>query len=81
MKTVVCKRSVIIAGHKTSISLEEAFWQEVRIIADARRMTVSALLREIDKARRSPNLSSAVRVYVLAHVRARADATPAAVSA
>jgi len=74
MQPVVHKRSVIIGGHKTSISLEEAFWREVRAIADSRRMTVSALLREIDEARRTPNLSSAIRVYVLEHVRAQADA-------
>jgi predicted DNA-binding ribbon-helix-helix protein len=74
MKPVVYKRSVIIGGHKTSISLEEAFWREIRAIAEARRMTVSALLREIDERRRTSNLSSAIRVYVLEHVRAQADA-------
>lgn len=74
MRPVVYKRSVIIGGHKTSISLEEAFWREVREIADARRITVSALLREIDERRQGSNLSSAIRVYVLEHVRAQAEA-------
>lgn len=73
MKPAVYKRSVVIGGHKTSISLEEAFWREVRGIAEARKMTVSALLREIDQTRQTPNLSSAVRVYVLEQVRAQAD--------
>lgn len=74
MKPTVLKRSVIIGGHKTSVSLEEAFWREVRGLAQARRMTVSMLLREIDRERETPNLSSAIRVYVLRQVRAQADA-------
>lgn len=74
MKSAVCKRSVIIGGHKTSVSLEEAFWREVRAIAEARRATVSHVLREIDRERDTANLSSAIRVYVLQHVRAQADA-------
>jgi predicted DNA-binding ribbon-helix-helix protein len=73
MKPVVYKRSVIIGGHKTSISLEEAFWREIRDIAAARGITVSALLREIDERRQTANLSSAIRVYVLEYVRAQAD--------
>lgn len=74
MKPTVLKRSVIIGGHKTSVSLEEAFWREVRGLAQTRRMTVSMLLREIDRERETPNLSSAIRVYVLRQVRAQADA-------
>ena len=74
MKSAVCKRSVIIGGHKTSVSLEQAFWQEVRAIAEARRTTVSHVLREINRDRDTANLSSAIRVYVLRHVRAQADA-------
>lgn len=74
MKSAVCKRSVIIGGHKTSVSLEEAFWREVVAIAEARRTTVSHILREIYRDRETANLSSAIRVYVLQHVRAQADA-------
>lgn len=74
MKSAICKRSVIIGGHKTSVSLEKAFWREVCAIAEARRATVSHILREIDRERDTANLSSAIRVYVLQHVRAQADA-------
>jgi predicted DNA-binding ribbon-helix-helix protein len=69
MKSTITKRSVVIAGHKTSVSLEEPFWAAVHEITQARAMTVSALLHEIDSNRINANLSSAVRVFVLAHVR------------
>lgn len=65
------KRSVVIGGHKTSVSLEEPFWNEVRAIAQTERITVSNLLRRIDRERSNANLSSAIRVYVLEHVRER----------
>jgi predicted DNA-binding ribbon-helix-helix protein len=68
-KSAVTKRSVVIGGHKTSVSLEEPFWSEVRAIADAEQITVSNLLRRIDRERSNANLSSAIRVYVLEHVR------------
>jgi predicted DNA-binding ribbon-helix-helix protein len=68
-KSAVTKRSVVIGGHKTSVSLEEPFWSEMRAIADAEQITVSNLLRRIDRARSNANLSSAIRVYVLEHVR------------
>jgi predicted DNA-binding ribbon-helix-helix protein len=71
MKSPVIKRSVIINGHKTSVSLEQPFWNIVRDIAHDERTTVSAVLRRIDEARQHANLSSAVRVYVLEHTRAR----------
>lgn len=86
-KSAVTKRSVVIGGHKTSVSLEEPFWTEVRSIANAEQITVSSLLRRIDRERSNANLSSAIRVYVLEHVRDRAngvhskhDATPAYVN-
>ena len=60
----VIKRSVTIAGHRTSISLENAFWRQLQAIATARGLSLAALIAEIDAARRG-NLSSAVRVYVL----------------
>ena len=72
MKSTITKRSVVIAGHKTSVSLEEPFWSAVREITQARAMTVSALLHEIDSGRTNANLSSAVRVFVLDYVRQNA---------
>lgn len=73
-KSAVAKRSVVIGGHKTSVSLEEPFWNEVRAIAEAEQVSVSTLLRRIDHERHNANLSSAIRVYVLAHVREQANA-------
>lgn len=63
-KAAIVKRSVRIAGHATSISLEPVFWDALRDIAARRRMSVNALLSSID-AGRSGNLSSAIRVFVL----------------
>ncbi len=63
------KRSVVIGGHKTSVSLEAAFWTAVRDITQARAITVSELLEEIDRGRTESNLSSAVRVFVLEYIR------------
>jgi predicted DNA-binding ribbon-helix-helix protein len=62
--TKIKKRSVNIAGHATSISLEDAFWTRLNALARARGLSLSALIREIDEAR-SGNLSSALRVFVL----------------
>ena len=62
------KRSVRLAGHKTSVSLEAAFWDELRAIAEARELSLNALIGEIDMAR-SGNLSSAIRLYVLDWLR------------
>ncbi len=59
------KRSVVISGHRTSVSLENAFWRELRAIAEARGVGMNRLIAEIDRAREA-NLSSAIRVYVLA---------------
>ena len=76
MKSAITKRSVVIGGHKTSVSLEEPFWNAVREIAGNQQMTVSSLLRQIDLERRNSNLSSAIRVYVLEKVRAEMAAMP-----
>jgi len=73
VKSAVAKRSVVIGGHKTSVSLEEPFWHEVRAIAEAEQVSVSALLRKIDLERQNANLSSAIRVYVLQHLREQAS--------
>jgi len=69
MKSSIVKRSVIIGGHKTSISLEDEFWQCVRTIADQQQISVSALLKSIDTGRDNANLSSAIRVFVVEHFR------------
>ena len=59
------KRSVIVGGSRTSISLEEPFWQRLKDIAARRRIPVSAVVREIDLERNDINLSSAIRTYIL----------------
>ncbi len=59
------KRSLTIEGHRTSLSLEPEFWDALQKAAAARRMTVAALVAEIDQARGERNLSSAVRVWLL----------------
>ncbi|NKB55922.1 MAG: aryl-sulfate sulfotransferase [Alphaproteobacteria bacterium] len=70
------KRSVVIAGHRTSVSLENAFWNALKTIATARGLTVNQMVTEID-SRRSGNLSSAIRLFVLDSYRRR-DAGQAA---
>lgn len=64
------KRSVLVAGHKTSVSLEGAFWGALGDIAAARGVSINRLITEID-AGRSGNLSSAIRVYILERLRER----------
>jgi predicted DNA-binding ribbon-helix-helix protein len=63
------KRSIIIRGHKTSISLENIFWEALKTIAIGRRQSISALVGEIEQQRDTSNLSSATRVFVLRHFR------------
>ena len=63
----VVKRSVSIAGHRTSISLEAPFWDALKDIAEARGVSVQSLIGELDAARGSHNLSSAIRVFILEH--------------
>ena len=69
MKSQVIKRSIMIDGHKTSISLEDAFWSSLMEIAHAEGATMSELVAKIDKTRKQGNLSSAVRLFVLDQVR------------
>ncbi|MDP3896917.1 MAG: ribbon-helix-helix domain-containing protein [Mesorhizobium sp.] len=72
--SVVRKRSVSIRGHRTSFSLEPEFFAEIEAIAAARGLSLAGLVAEIDAARpRDANLSSALRVYVLHHIKQRAD--------
>ena len=78
MKSPVVKRSIVIAGHKTSVSLEDAFWQGLKDIASSRDMTLSELVATIDTDRRHGNLSSGIRLFVLDHYRALADDSPKA---
>ena len=67
MKSSVIKHSIVIKGHKTSISLENPFWQALKDLAAQKNMTVSALINGIDQDRQTANLSSAVRQYVMRH--------------
>jgi len=72
-KSRVLKRSIVVAGHKTSISLEDAFWDALREIATERRVTTATIVSSIDSDRQHNNLSSAIRLFVLAHYRALAE--------
>jgi predicted DNA-binding ribbon-helix-helix protein len=67
MKSPVIKRSIVIAGHKTSVSLEDAFWRGLKEIAVSRQATLSDLVASIDSGRPHGNLSSAIRLFVLDH--------------
>ncbi len=69
MKSPVVKRSIVIAGHKTSVSLEDAFWKGLKEIAGGRDMTLSDLVAAIDSERQLSNLSSAIRLFVLSFYR------------
>ena len=71
MKSPVIKRSIVIAGHKTSVSLEDAFWKGLKEIAAARNVTLSDLVATIDGGRRQGNLSSAIRLFVLDYYRSQ----------
>jgi predicted DNA-binding ribbon-helix-helix protein len=73
MKSPIVKRSIVIAGHKTSVSLEDAFWKALKDIALARHMTLSDVVAAIDSERRHGNLSSAIRLFVLEHFQTRAE--------
>ncbi len=70
MKSPVVKRSIVIAGHKTSVSLEDAFWDALKNIAAERKVTLSDVVQEVDQQRKQGNLSSAIRLFVLDHYRA-----------
>ena len=74
MKSANIKRSVGLNGHKTSISLEQEFWEGLRAIAAEDHLPLPLLLQRIDTGRTNANLSSAIRVYVLSRVQATARA-------
>jgi predicted DNA-binding ribbon-helix-helix protein len=65
MKSLVVKRSVVVSGHKTSVSLEEQFWKSLKEIAGRRNMQLSDLVSSIDRDRSHTNLSSAIRLFIL----------------
>ena len=71
MKSSIVKRSVVIDGHKTSVSLEDQFWSGLKEIAHAQEATLSKLVTQIDGARQQGNLSSAIRLFVLEHIRGK----------
>jgi predicted DNA-binding ribbon-helix-helix protein len=75
MKSPVVKRSIVLAGHKTSVSLEDAFWKGFKEIAARRLMTLSELIGTIDSQRQHGNLSSALRLFVLEFYRSQIPAT------
>lgn len=68
----VVKRSVVVGGHKTSVSLEDAFWTSLKDIATRRGLPLSTQIDAIDRTRKTANLSSAIRLFVLDHFRTRA---------
>ncbi|MEZ2127105.1 MULTISPECIES: ribbon-helix-helix domain-containing protein [unclassified Sinorhizobium] len=67
---MIRKHSATLHGHRTSFSLEDAFWDELKAIAEARRISLAALISEIDDGRGpGSNLSSALRLHVLAWIK------------
>ena len=74
MKSLILKRSIIIAGMKTSVSLEDEFWQALKQIAAGFDMPLAKLVHRIDTRRQNGNLSSALRLFVLEHYLSRAKA-------
>ena len=69
MKSTIIKRSIVINGHKTSISIEDQFWAALKSIAAERNLTTSELVSMVHGNRESGNLSSALRVFVLSQYR------------
>jgi predicted DNA-binding ribbon-helix-helix protein len=77
MKSLIIKRSIVIAAHKTSVSVEDDFWEALHKIADQRHETLSHLIASIDAQRKHANLSSAIRLYVLGFYRDQYEARAA----
>ena len=75
MNPRIVKRSIVIDGHKTSVSIEDAFWKALKGIASRRHVTLAALVAAIDRERHDGNLSSAIRLFVLDYYVAGHDAT------
>jgi predicted DNA-binding ribbon-helix-helix protein len=74
MKSLVIKRSIVVAGHRTSVCLEDAFWNDLKEIAKWRDLTLSNLIASINADRQHANLSSAIRLYVLGFYRDQHEA-------
>jgi predicted DNA-binding ribbon-helix-helix protein len=77
MKSAILKRSIFLDGHKTSVSLEDAFWSELKEIAHLQRVTLSKLVAGIEGTHKQRNLSSAIRVFVLEHVQKQSSSADA----
>ena len=75
LKSSVTKRTLVIAGHKTGISLEDGFWNSLKEIASERGTTPAALVAAIDGTRQHVNLSSAIRLFVLGFYRDQLNST------
>jgi predicted DNA-binding ribbon-helix-helix protein len=75
MDSAVVKRSIVISGHKTSVSLEDDFWNGLKQIGRENKTTLSGLVADIDVSRLHNNLSSAIRIFVLHHFRAQIPQT------
>jgi predicted DNA-binding ribbon-helix-helix protein len=73
-KSQVIKRSIVVGGHKTSVSLEDDFWDALKGIARERRATLSDLVGSIKSQRKEGNLSSTLRLFVLNHYQQRCPA-------
>ena len=73
MNSANIKRSIVRNGQKTSVSLEDEFWDGLREIANAQKAKLSTLVRQIDQGRQGNNLSSAIRVFVFNQLRAQTD--------
>jgi predicted DNA-binding ribbon-helix-helix protein len=71
MKSPVVKRSIVLHGHKTSVSLEDEFWKGLKEVAGRRLMTLSNLVESIDTQRQQGNLSSALRLHVWSFIAAK----------
>ncbi len=69
--SLIVKRAIVVAGHKTSVSLEDAYWKSLKEIASGRNMTLSSLVTAVDSERPQSNLSSAIRLFVLDFYRDR----------
>jgi predicted DNA-binding ribbon-helix-helix protein len=76
LKSRVIKRSLVVGGHKTSVSLEDVFWNALRTIAHNRHIHLSQLVGTIDSERQHCNLSSAIRLFVFEHTCHQTDDAP-----
>lgn len=76
MKSAIHKRSIVLAGHKTSVSLENEFWEALHHIATVKQASLAKVVEEIDSERSHNNLSSAIRIFVFNYFRSLAGGMP-----